>query len=287
MIIRIIGLCMAATLSLFAQVNSDDLDKLKIDAMVVKELNSQNVLYTKEAQKLVKPASLTKVITTLVAIEQGDLDRAVTITPEIVAVERTKAEYKVGDIIPLRDLIKAAMIESDNDAAMAIAVGVGGSVEMFVAMMNAKAHEIGMDNTHFMNPCGFDHELHYSTAEDLLKMAEYAIKNPVFDEITKLNEHTYYSLNETPRKFVAKTHNRLLGKYEYAVGIKTGYTSKAGPCFIARAKRDGIDCIIVMMNSKENRWATARQIFEQVLDVNSAEGIAVESSVSEPTQNPV
>ena len=106
----------------------------------------------------------------------------------------------------------------------------------------------------------------FSTASDLLKMAEYAIANPVFDNLSKLNSHVYYSLDKRHRKFVAYTHNRLLGKYEYAVGIKTGYTSKAGPCFIARAKKDGVDCVIVMLNSKENRWKTAKQIFEQVLN---------------------
>lgn len=255
-----------SALPAFARIDAEGLDRLRIDAMIVKELNSQNVLYAKETDKLLKPASLTKVMTALVAIEQGDLDKPVTITPEMIAVEPTKAGYRVGEVIILRDLVKAAMIESDNDAAMAVAIGVGGDMRRFIDMMNLKALRMGMENTQFRNPSGLDHPEHYSTASDLLKLAEYAIQNPVFDEISKLNEHAYASVGAAPRYFIAKTHNRLLGKYAYAVGIKTGYTSKAGPCFIARAKKDGIDCVIVMMNSKENRWKTAEEIFEKVLN---------------------
>jgi serine-type D-Ala-D-Ala carboxypeptidase (penicillin-binding protein 5/6) len=95
-------------------------------------------------------------------------------------------------------------------------------------------------------------------------MAEYAIKNRKFNEISKMNEHRYRALNKN-REFYAYTHNRLLNRYQYAVGIKTGYTAKAGPCLIARAKKDGKDCVIVMMNAKGDRWKTARNIFEQVL----------------------
>jgi D-alanyl-D-alanine carboxypeptidase (penicillin-binding protein 5/6) len=146
---------------------------------------------------------------------------------------------------------------------MAIAIAVGGSVEYFKEMMNAKAASIGMVNTVFTNPCGFDIGNHHSTPQDLLTLAEYAIKNPVFNDITRLNQHTYYSL-DSGRKFVAHTHNQLLNQYEYAVGVKTGYTSKAGACLIARAKKDDRDCLIIMLNSKENRWKTAKEIFEQV-----------------------
>lgn len=275
---------------MYGQIDSEGLDRLRIDSLVIKELNSQSILYSKEGEKTLKPASLTKVMTALVAIEQGDLDKPVMITPEMIAVEPTKAGYRVGEVIVLRDLVKAAMIESDNDAAMAVAIGVGGDMRRFIDMMNLKALRMGMENTQFKNPSGLDHPEHYSTASDLLKLAEYAIKNPVFDEISNLNEHAYVSVGAAPRTFVAKTHNRLLGKYAYAVGIKTGYTSKAGPCFIARAKKDGIDCVIVMMNSKENRWKTAELIFEQVLnpqaDVPSVADEAVEEIALNGIQNP-
>jgi D-alanyl-D-alanine carboxypeptidase (penicillin-binding protein 5/6) len=160
------------------------------------------------------------------------------------------------------------MIKSDNDAAMAIAIAVGGSEKEFVKMMNAKAKAIGMKHTNFTNPCGYDIKKHYSTPKDLLAMTEYAIKNKQFNDISKMNKHTYYSLNKN-KKFHAYTHNRLLNSYEYAVGVKTGYTSKAGPCLIARAQKDGKDCLIVMMNAKDNRWKMAEEIFEQVFLIKS------------------
>lgn len=262
---RFSALLLALSVSLCAEINKEELNKLNVGALLVKDMTSKQMLYAKEPFKELKPASLTKVMTALIAIEQGNLGRPVTITREMTRVEPTIAGYRRGDVIRLEDMIKATMIKSDNDAAKAIAIAVGGSEERFVEMMNAKAKAIGMYHTHFTNPCGYDDKQHYSTPKDLLKMTEYAIKNRKFNDISKMNEHTYYSLNKN-KKFFAYTHNRLLNRYEYAVGVKTGYTSKAGACLIARAKKDGKDCLIVMMNAKEDRWKTAKQIFEQVLN---------------------
>lgn len=249
--------------SLHAQINSEKLSQLNVEALLVKDLSKNELLFSKEGDKQVRPASLTKIMTVILAIENEHLSRPVLITKEMLLVEPTKAGYKEGEIYYLDDLVKAAIIKSDNDAAMAIAIAVGGTLDRFVQMMNDKAATLGMENTLFTNPCGFDINDHHSTPNDLLKLAEYAIANDLFNEMTKMNQHTYYSLN-TYRRFVAKTHNLLLNKYEYAVGVKTGYTSKAGACLIARAKKEGNDCLIVMLNSKENRWKTAQEIFEQV-----------------------
>lgn len=249
--------------SLYAQIDSEKLEKLNVEALLVKDISTNQLIYVKEADKKIHPASLTKIMTSILAIEQGQLSRPVVITKEMLQVEPTKAGYKEGEIYFLDDLVKAALIHSDNDAAMAVAIAVGGTLENFMHMMNDKAMEIGMTNTLFTNPCGFDIGDHHSTPNDLLVLAEYSIKNPIFNDITRLNQHSYYSLN-TFRKMVVKTHNKLLDQYEYAVGVKTGYTSKAGPCLIARAKKEGKDCLIVMLNSKENRWTTAKEIFEEV-----------------------
>lgn len=266
-LVKTIGLCLALSITVFAGINKQELDRLKIGALLIKDLNTKHVLYSKDAQKKVSPASLTKVMTVILAIQSGKMNDAVTITREMVNVKPTIAGYKRGDVVLMADLVKAAMIKSDNDAAKAIAITVGGDEKHFVAMMNSKARQIGMRNTHFSNPCGYDGKDHYSSSTDLLKMAEYAIKSPKFNAISKLNTHTYYALNKGKLKqFTAYTHNRLLNRYEYAVGIKTGFTNKAGPCLIARAKKDGKDCLIVMMNSKVDRWKTAKVIFEQVLN---------------------
>jgi D-alanyl-D-alanine carboxypeptidase (penicillin-binding protein 5/6) len=265
MVKRISALLLGLSVSLSAQIDKAELNKFKVEALLVKDMTSKQMLYSKEPFKELQPASLTKVMTVLLAIEHGKLNQPITITREMTKVEPTIAGYKRGDVIILEDLIKAAMIKSDNDAAKAIAITIGGNEEHFVEMMNAKAKKIGMNHTHFMNPCGYDDKKHYSTPQDLLKMTEYAIKNKKFNDISRLNEHTYYSLNKH-RKFYAYTHNRLLNRYQYAVGVKTGYTAKAGPCLIARAKKDGRDCVIVMMNAKGDRWKTAKNIFEQVLN---------------------
>lgn len=265
MIKKIAALCLTCSVSLFAEIDKEKLSKLDVGALLVKDMTTKQMLYSKEPFKELKPASLTKVMTALIAIENGNLHRTVTITREMTKVEPTIAGYKRGDVIVMEDLIKAAMIKSDNDAAKAIAIAIGGDEDRFVAMMNAKAKRIGMEHTHFTNPCGYDDKAHYSTPKDLLKMTEYAIKNRKFNEISNINEHTYYSVNKH-KKFTAYTHNRLLNRYEYAIGVKTGYTSKAGACLIARAKKDGKDCVIVMMNAKGDRWKTAKNIFEQVLE---------------------
>lgn len=267
MIKQISGWLLILSTSLMAGIDKQELDALKIDALIVKDLKARHVLYAKDAEKKVSPASLTKVMTALLAIQSGKMNQAVTITLEMTQVEPTIAGYRRGDVVLMSDLVKAAMIKSDNDAAKAIAITVGGDEEHFIAMMNAKARTIGMRNTHFNNPCGYDGQDHYSTPNDLLKMTEYAIKNPTFNAISKLNNHTYYVLNKNKLKeFTAYTHNRLLNRYQYAVGVKTGFTNKAGACLIARAKKDGKDCLIVMMNAKEDRWKTAKNIFEQVLE---------------------
>lgn len=263
---KILLLSLLCSINLFADINKEECNKFEVKALLVKDMNSHKLLYSKEATKRVAPASLTKIITALIAIEKNSLGREVKITREMTRVEPTRAGYRVGDVILMEDLLKAAMIESDNDAAKSIAIAIGGTEAKFVDMMNKKAKKIGMKDTHFTNACGFDNKQHYSTPQDLLKMAEYAIKNDKFNSVSSLNSHKYASLDNKHRAFHANTHNHLLSSYEYAVGIKTGYTSKAGPCLIARAKKGKKDCVIVMMNAKENRWKTAKNIFEQVLE---------------------
>ncbi|OHE05360.1 MAG: peptidase S11 [Sulfurimonas sp. RIFOXYD12_FULL_33_39] len=267
MIKKIFVLSLALSVSLFGAIDKHKLDKLKIGAMIVKDLNTKNVLYSKYAEKRLSPASLTKVMTVLLAIQSDKMNKSVTITRDMLKVEPTIAGYKVGDVVLMSDLVKAAMIKSDNDAAKAIAIAIGGGDEKkFINMMNAKAKQLGMKHTHFSNPCGFDAKNHYSSPNDLVKMAEYAIKNPIFNKISNQSTHDYRVLrNGQYKTFKAYTHNHLLNKYEYAVGVKTGYTSKAGACLIARAKKGRQDCLIVMMNSKEDRWEIAKKIFQQVI----------------------
>ena len=254
-----------------------------VDALIAKDMNSKELIFSKDAQKINQPASLTKIMTAVLAIESGRMNDVVTITKEMISVEPTKAGLRVGEKFYLRDLVKAAMVMSANDAAMAIGVYLGdGDVDKFANQMNQKAKKIGMRNTNFTNPCGFDIGNHYSTAQDLLAMSEYAIKNSSFNEMAKLKRHDFQSIN-TKRRYAAYTHNKLLNSYKYAVGIKTGYTQKAGPCLIARAKNGNKDVLIVMLNS-EQRWKNIKLILDDVMPDLTDEKIQPKKAATAPTK---
>lgn len=268
-----------------AYLDKETADRIRknVDSIIAKDLNNKQLIFAKDEQKTTQPASLTKIMTAILAIESGRMNDVVTITKEMVRVEPTKANLRIGEKFYLKDLVKAAMVMSANDAAMAIGVYLGdGDVDAFVGKMNQKAKKIGMNNTHFTNPCGFDIGNHYSTAMDLLKLSEYAIKNSNFNEMAKLKRHDFRSLN-TKRSYAAYTHNRLLNNYKYAVGIKTGYTQKAGPCLIARAKKDNQDILVVMLNS-EHRWKDIRVIFEDVMPDATESKAKVETPHTKPSK---
>lgn len=250
-----------------------------ISSLIVKDLRNKKVLYAKESNQRMSPASLTKIMTAILAIESGKMNKVVTITQEATRAVPSKAGLKAGDKIYLRDLVKSTLISSANDSAVAIGVYVGGSTRRFVAMMNRKARKLGMKNTRFTNATGLDIGNHYSTARDLLILAEYAIKNKTFNQIVKLDRHAFTTLN-TKKRYVAKTSNRLLKEHEYAIGVKTGYTSKAGPCLIARAKKGNKDVILVMLNSKSRRWESATKILDGVLGIHRQDMIIPEERIT-------
>ena len=262
----ICGVCIMTSSLSAAYLDKETADRIKrnTDSIIAKDLTTKQLIFSKDEQKINQPASLTKIMTAMLAIESGRMNDVVTITREMIQVEPTKAGLRVGEKFYLRDLVKAAMVMSANDAAMSIGVFLGdGDVDKFAGMMNKKAKAIGMKNTNFTNPCGFDIGRHYSTALDLLTLSEYAIKNNNFNDMAKLKRYDFKAIN-TKRAYAAYTHNKLLNNYKYAVGIKTGYTQKAGPCLIARAKNGDKDILVVMLNS-EHRWNDIKTIFEDVL----------------------
>lgn len=281
----ICGACIITSSLSAAYLDKETADRIKrnTDSIIAKDLSSKQLIFAKDEQKINQPASLTKIMTAMLAIESGRMNEVVTITREMIQVEPTKAGLRVGEKFYLRDLVKAAMVMSANDAAMSIGVFLGdGDVDKFVGMMNKKAKTIGMKNTNFTNPCGFDIGHHYSTALDLLTLSEYAIKNSSFNDMAKLKRHDFQAVN-TKRAYAAYTHNKLLNNYKYAVGIKTGYTQKAGPCLIARAKKDNKDILVVMLNS-EHRWNDIKTIFEDVLpDITEAKETPQKATI--PSKN--
>lgn len=272
----IIGSFLGLTPALFAKGDIDSIpSNIAVSSYIVKEVGSSEILMSKNQNKRIAPASLTKILTSIIAIESNRLGEEVTITREATLVEPTKAGLRVGDRVRLVDLVRAAMVNSSNDAATAIGIHLAGSVPAFAQMMNDKAELIGMKNSHFTNPAGFDKGEHYSSASDLLLLSEYAIKNPIFNDIVKLDSVAFKTTN-TNRTYTLHTHNRLLDKYKYSIGIKTGYTNKAGACLIARAKKDNKDVLVIMLKSKANRWVTAENLFEKAFSMDKPEPATME-----------
>lgn len=252
--------------TLFAKNDSQTFNTIgkDLDSIIVKDLSKNTMLYKKNENKVLRPASLTKIMTCMLAIESGKMNKVVTITKPMIQVEPTKLDLKVGDQVKLKDLVHAALIKSANDAALSIAYYLGNNdKERFIKMMNKKAKKIGMRNTNFVNPSGFDDNKHKSTAKDLMKLAEYAIKNKTFNSIVKLNKYTFKTLNSN-KTFSVYTSNKLQRENKYVVGLKTGYTSGAGACLIARAKKDKKDILLVMLNA-DNRWKNAKIALNEAL----------------------
>ncbi len=236
-----------------------------LDAVIIKDLNNKKLLFSKDEDQIASPASLTKIMTATLAIESGRMNNVVTITSEMKRVEPTIANFKVGEKFYLKDLVHAALIKSANDAANAIAIYLGnGNKQLFVNMMNLKARKLGMLHTNFTNPCGFDLGNHKTTAKDLLILAEYAIKNPVFNSIVKLDRYSFNAIN-TNARYVVSSSNKLLKLDPYVIGVKTGFTNKAGACLIARAKKGNNDVLMVMLNAS-NRWPNAKKALDAAVN---------------------
>ncbi|HEX7064213.1 MAG TPA: D-alanyl-D-alanine carboxypeptidase family protein [Bacillales bacterium] len=227
---------------------------------VLMEAESGRVLFAKDAHEKQRIASITKIMTAIVAIESGKLKQKVTISKRAAYTEGSSLYLKPGDKIRLKDLVYGLMLRSGNDAAVAIAEFVGGSVEGFVQLMKEKAEQIGMTDTMFANPHGLDdHKNMYSTAYDMALLTKYAMKNPTFRKIwgTKI-----YRVDDPDGSgvLVWKNKNKLLTRYPYSTGGKTGYTTIAKRTLVSTAKKDGMSLIVVTLNDR-NDWEDHMNLF--------------------------
>jgi serine-type D-Ala-D-Ala carboxypeptidase (penicillin-binding protein 5/6) len=227
-------------------------------SILLKELNTGRVLYEHEPGKRLSPASLTKIMSALVILEHGRLDDLVTVSPAAARAHKTHLRLKAGQVFRLDDLLKAMLIVSANDACLAAIEHVGGDESQFVGLMNDKAAALGLQNTHFTNGCGFDGPDHYSTAEDLAVLSVIALQQPIFRNLVKEERAMIMPVNGT-RAYILHTTNRLLGRIPGVEGIKTGFTSKAGRCLIAKVSQNGSDLLLVILNSSR-RWNTATSL---------------------------
>ncbi|MCY8987776.1 D-alanyl-D-alanine carboxypeptidase family protein [Bacillus atrophaeus] len=223
---------------------------------------SGRVLFAKDEHEKRRIASITKIMTAVLAIESGKMEETVTVSANAVRTEGSAIYLKEGQKVKLKDLVYGLMLRSGNDAAAAIAEHVGGSLGGFVYMMNQKAEQIGMENTRFQNPHGLDdHENHYSTAYDMAILTKYAMKLKDYQTISGTKVYKAETMES-----VWKNKNKLLtGLYQYSTGGKTGYTKLAKRTLVSTASKDGTDLIAVTINDP-NDWDDHMNMFEYVFN---------------------
>lgn len=249
-----------------ATTKKEDSPTLSASYACVMDAGSHRILYGKEAQTKAPMASTTKIMTALLALEYGKPESVVTASSHACSMPKVHLGMTKGEQFLLSDLLYSLMLESHNDTAVAIAEHVAGSVENFAGMMNEKANELGLKNTHFVTPNGLDADDHYSTAEDLSILAAHAIKNKDFLSLVQTKSHRFSNLAAT-RTFSVTNRDAFLSYYDGALGIKTGFTGKAGYCFVGAAKRNGITLTSCVLASgwppdKNRKWTDTKSLMD-------------------------
>ena len=215
---------------------------------VVMEKISGRILWSKNADEQIPMASTTKIVTAITVIENApDLDKVVEIPKEASGIEGSSIYLRAGEHLTLRELLYGLMLRSGNDCAVALALAVSGSVESFAELMNKTAQNLGCANSNFCNPHGLPNDQHYTSARDLATITCHALQNQTFAEIVgtksiKISNEGYDYLRVLTNK------NKLLFNYDGANGVKTGYTKKAGRCFVGSATRNGMQVVVVVLN---------------------------------------
>lgn len=230
---------------------------LSAKAAYAVDIGSGKILFSKNIKEPLLPASTTKIATALVSLSHYNLDDVLTVN--VRDVDGHKMGLRNGEKITVRSLLYGLLVFSGNDAAEVLAANYPGGRENFVSAMNSLAKSIGLENTNFKNPVGFDEYLHFSTAEDLVKAAVYAVKNPVFSEIVSTREMKVTSVDG---KIVHKLDNinELLGKIPGVVGVKTGWTVNAGEALVTLVERDGHKVMLSVLSSDDRFGETEKLI---------------------------
>ena len=242
---RLLAAALAAG-SLLCQVPTAQAVGTSASSAILMEAESGRVLYEQNAHEERLIASITKLMTALVALESGhDLEETVTVGEACTRAEGSSLYLRPGEEISLKGLLYGVMLRSGNDAALAVAEHCGGSVEEFVGRMNEKAAQLGMVNSHFANPNGLNAEGHYSSAYDMALLARACLENEALAEIAATKSATVDGR-------VLTNHNKLLWQYEGCIGLKTGYTEKAGRTLVSAARRGGMTLIAVTLNDPDD-----------------------------------
>ena len=238
-------------------------ENLSARAAVLMDAATGKILYQKEADLRLPPASTTKVVTAILALESGrKLTESLIVSKEATRVPASKLYLRPGQSLTIEELLYGIMLASANDASMVLAEGIGGSVEKFAEMMTKKASDIGANNSHFTNPHGLTAPDHYSTARDLAMLFRYAMKSAIFREIvqTKFSSVSTIAVVKkkvVPRRISVRNHNRLLWNYDGALGGKTGYTYAAQKCFVGAVQRNGATLIVAILGARD-QWGDTK-----------------------------
>lgn len=236
-------------------VKAEENSKVKVsaEAYVLYCADNGQIISAENENKKMKPASTTKIMTSLLALEEASSQNKKVKFTEKMTAEGSSMYLKVGEVVTLKDLASGMMMASGNDAANAAALTISGSTEKFADKMNKRASQIGMKNTRFVTPSGLDDDNHYSTAYDMALLMSYALENEDFAKLTSQKSATVEFIEPGSKKTTYSNHNRLLSLYEYCIGGKTGYTMSAGRCLVSAAKKDGLTFICVTLNDR-NDW---------------------------------
>ena len=219
------------------------------ESAILVDLQTGGIIYGKNADVRQYPASTTKVMTAVLALEEGDNNRTVVVSPYAAWVEGTG--LWAGHAMREFDMIELMLLDSDNGAATALGEAVGGSESAFVAMMNAKARELGMKDTHFEHCNGMPDANHYSTARDIAKVSAYAMKNELFRRIVASERIIMPDWQNPGNTYEAENTNELLESYPGCIGVKTGFTTAAGGCLVSAARRNGRELLCVVLKSSD------------------------------------
>lgn len=272
----------------FTEVSGEtsSLSKLHAQYAILMDASNRRVLYEKAGYESAPMASTTKIMTLLIALENADLSDVVTVSSYAASMPDVQLGMKTGEQYRLSDLLYSLMLESHNDTAVAIAEHVGGSVEGFAAMMNEKLTFLGAYNTNFVTPNGLDAENHHTTAYDLALIASYAIENEKFLEIIQTPSYTFHE-QSTGRSFTVNNKDRFLTSYKGAIGIKTGFTGKAGYCFVGAVKREEKCFVSVVLACgwpphKTYKWADTTDLMNYGVKEYNKKEILVGNTTFQP-----
>lgn len=236
-------------------------DGISAEYACVMEPVTKTVVYEKNAHTRYSMASTTKIMTALLAVEQGCLDDVVTVSRSAAGQEGSSIYLRAGDQIVMRDLLYGLMLNSGNDAAVAVAEHISGNVTDFAALMTEKAREIGAKDTCFQNPNGLDQEGHYTTAYDLALITAYAMQRPEFCEIVSTKSKTAQLQNNQATLYFTN-HNKMLSYYDGAIGVKTGFTKATGRCLVSAAERDNMRFIAVTLKAPDD-WNDHKKMLDE------------------------